>query len=107
MKVETTFPYLMAADPPEGVSCTHDRIGFNRAHADVGGPEVISFLFTFGKSVAAGLVAAWLWDQIKSIKGKRGFYMKINERVITECTEDEFKQEVERSIELEMDDQSK
>ena len=97
MKIETTLMPLVFADPPEGVS----RVSHHAAGGRSEGAEALaSAVYTISTGVSAGLISAWLYDQIKKFKDKPQFRIRINERDITEFSEEAFKRTVEREIEI-------
>ena len=83
-------------DPPEGVTITeHDCT----IYFDAEGLSLLTIAIEIGRDVAAPIFAAWLYDRFVSRKpSKPAKETKINERVITVGSRDEFIQLVEREI---------
>jgi len=98
MKIETNLVPLVLEIPPKGVL----RQSFKAEGRRSAGEEILAqAVYTLVFGVPAGVLSAWLYDQIKHHKNKSGFRFRINEKEATDFTEDSFKRTIEREIELE------
>ena len=83
-------------DPPRGVTYSEPDVVI---YFDTEGLSLLAILIEVGRDVAAPVFAAWLYDRFVSRKpSKPAKQTKLNERVITFGTRDEFIQLVEREL---------
>lgn len=83
-------------DPPAGVTVSDtDRV----IYFDAEGLSLLNIVIEFGRDVAAPVLAAWLYNRFVNRKpSKPAKETKLNERVITFGSRDQFMQIVEREI---------
>ena len=83
-------------DPPAGIAVSDtDRV----IYFDAEGLSLLNIVIEIGRDVAAPVLAAWLYDRFVSRKpSKPAKETKLNERVITFGSRDQFIQLVEREI---------
>ena len=85
-------------DPPSGITIAHeDRV----TYFDAEGLSLLSITIGFASGVSAQILASWLYDRfIKPKTSKPAKETKLNERVITVGSRDQFIQIIEREMTL-------
>lgn len=83
-------------DPPPGITVSDaDRV----TYFDAEGLSLLKIVIEIGRDVAAPILAAWLYDRFVNRKpSKPAKKIKLNERVVTVGSRDQFIQLVEREI---------
>lgn len=98
MKIETTFIPLVLAEPPEGITRVSQQAARSR---DLSADTVATAIYSLASSVSASVFAAWLYDRIKKVKDKPQFRIRVNEKEVTELSEESFKRTIGREVEIE------
>ncbi|MDF7802083.1 hypothetical protein P4C99_21610 [Pontiellaceae bacterium B1224] len=98
INIETTFPPLGFAEPPEGVTKTN-FVGDAKREADT--DMIIQFTLLLG-SIPASVISMWIYDKIKSKKDYPKFKLKINKRELTDLSESGIRKVIEEEIEIEI-----
>ena len=102
IKIETTFlPLVLAYDDlPDGVELI--RVP-QMERRDLGLSIAVGVL-SFGSGVAASIIAAWIYDKIKSVKDKPEFKIKISDKEIIKISTEEITRIIEAEIQIQQKD---
>ena len=84
IEIETNYLPLRSKKPPKGVSKNTPPA---EAVREAGGGGLLHIIYTLLAGTTARVLGAWLYYQIKSVKDKPEFQMRINKREVTEITE--------------------
>ncbi|MCF7818714.1 MAG: hypothetical protein K9M54_12630 [Kiritimatiellales bacterium] len=96
--IETTFAPLGFVELPEGIKKV-DMSAESKRNADSN--TFVQLALLLG-SVPANVLAMWIFEKIRNHTHKPEFRMKINQKEITDLTEEGIRRVIEQEIDIEM-----
>lgn len=82
---------------PGGATITAGAMPMQKRHLTLDAAPLLTIVIEFGRDVAVGVFASWLYDKLKRAKRTR---VRINRRIV-EVSEDAILKVVEETIEIE------
>jgi hypothetical protein len=99
IEIETNFiPLILAYDDfPEGVKLIRQPFMERR---DLGYDSIAKGILTFSSGIAISVIASWIYEKIKRVKGNKKFFLKINEKTVLKITKEGITEAIEREIKI-------
>lgn len=99
IQIETNYTPLIVAydDLPDGVKLLRKTVMERR---DIATASLAIGILSFTSGVSASLVASWIYDNIKNIKEKPEFVIKINHKEVHHFDISSLTETIEREIKI-------